>query len=281
MNVAGNALIFGGGGGIGKACALAFSKSGCRGIMIADINLEAANDVSKEISAKVASQQFKIEACHVDITSEDSVKQATAQMVQSFGRIDYCVNSAGVGAKESREIAEFELTDVAKLLNVNAIGTFLVTSIVSKAMKTQEAQDIDADSPERGKTRGSIVNLGSAASLTPIPQRVSYTASKHAVVGITKNAAIDNLPHDIRVNCVCPSWVDTPLAAKATGDVAQQAASQQVANFIKGILPKRRMALPAEVADVVLFLSSPMSSYMTGNSLLVDGGLTLHCRAYA
>lgn len=81
---------------------------------------------------------------------------------------------------------------------------------------------------------------------------------------------MDNIPHSIRVNCVCPSWVQTPLAERATVELTK---------FLEGIMPMRRMALPEEVADAVIFLSSPMSSYITGSSLVVDGGLTITCRA--
>ncbi|KAH9907514.1 NAD(P)-binding protein [Xylariomycetidae sp. FL2044] len=268
MDITGNAFVVGGGGGIGRACVLGFAKHGARGVMVADLDLEAAQKAATESKGVATNPEYRVEVVHVDVTSEASVKTATENMVQSFGRIDYCVNSAGINASHSREIAEASVQDFGHLFNVNATGTFLVTSAVSAAMKSQDP--VSHTQAERGSSRGSIVNLGSAASFIPIPQRVQYTASKHAVLGVTKNAAIDNVRHGIRVNCVCPSFVDTALAERASADFA-------FTKFLETIMPMRRMALPGEVADTVIFLSSPLASYITGASLIVDGGVTITC----
>jgi NAD(P)-dependent dehydrogenase (short-subunit alcohol dehydrogenase family) len=159
-------------------------------------------------------------------------------------------------------------------------------------MRMQELRPLSNAS--RGSIRGAIVNLGSATSLVASPGVLPYTASKHAALGLTKNSgkshsnfnqntqrcimhkltsliisALDNASYGIRVNCVCPSWTDTPMVRRAIEGV------EGLAEFINKAVPLGRIAVPEEVADVVVFLCSPRSSYMTGCALIVDGGTTL------
>ncbi|KAK8071473.1 NAD(P)-binding protein [Apiospora hydei] len=269
MDIHGNVLVVGGGGGIGRACAVLLAKEGASAIVVADIALEAAESTKTECQAAATNPHFQVTAVRIDITQEESVRRVFRDMVSAFGRIDYCVNCAGIGADKASDIASLALAEFQRFFDLNATGMFLVTREASIAMRAQEMQPISLSSPGRGTTRGSIVNLASASSLVATAGILSYTASKHAALGLTKNSALDNAPYGIRVNSVCPTWVDTPMVRQAMEGV------EGLAKFIEGAIPVGRIALPEEVADAVVFLCSPRSSYMTGSSLIIDGATTL------
>ncbi|KAF4953185.1 hypothetical protein FGADI_6160 [Fusarium gaditjirri] len=266
MDVSGYALVIGGGSGIGRACAISFAKEGASGVLVADITAHLAINVVSECKAAAVNKDFSCEAICVEVTREDSVQNLMSHAVQIFGRIDYCVNSAGIGLQQAVDIANTSLSDFERFIRVNTTGMFLVTREASITMRTQEPV---ATSAGRGVSRGVIVNLGSASSMVASPGVLPYTASKHAALGLTKNSALDNAPHGIRVNCVCPSWTDTPMTRQAQEGV------QGLVEFVHAAVPLGRIATPEEVADAVIFLCSSRASYITGTALIVDGGTTL------
>ncbi|RFU76450.1 short-chain dehydrogenase reductase sdr [Trichoderma arundinaceum] len=268
MDINGNAFIVGGGSGIGRACALGLAKDGAVGILIADLNIEAARHVITECMAVATACNFRAESFQIDISQEESVENATKYMVEVFGRIDYCINCAGIGVQLPRGISEADYSEFSRFLRIHVEGTFLLVRSVSAAMQLQKLRPIELANPGRGGTRGSIVTLGSGNSFAAAPHLVQYTAAKHAVLGVTKNAA-----HGIRVNCICPTWVETPMIQSARdGGV-------DVDNWVKGMVPLGRIATAEEVADAAIFFCSPRSSYATGCGFIIDGGTTLTCHA--
>ncbi|KLU89213.1 hypothetical protein MAPG_08187 [Magnaporthiopsis poae ATCC 64411] len=273
MDIRGSALVIGA-SGIGKACALAFTRQGVRGLVVADVDLRAAEAVVAECKAAAAdsgaaNSLVSAAATSVDVADEASVERAACFAQRELGRVDYCVNSAGIGVKLAKEVAEASTAEFEAMLQVNVKGTFLVTRAISALMKKQDPVPVSAESPGRGETRGCIVILGSAASFAATANMIQYTTAKHAVVGLTKTAALDNAPHGIRVNSVCPSWVDTPMVRKALQDVPG------LDQTVRASVPMGRVAMAEEVADAVMFLSSPAASYATGCNLILDGGTTL------
>ncbi|KAH0489948.1 hypothetical protein TgHK011_001437 [Trichoderma gracile] len=271
MNISGNAFIVGGGSGIGRACALGLAKDGAVGILIADLNVEAASRVAAECRAIATAAGFRAEACQIDVSQEASVVNATGYMVETFKRIDYCINCAGIGVQLARPISEADFVEFSRFLRIHVEGTFLLVRSVSIVMRSQELTPVDPENTGRGGTRGSIVTLGSGNSFAAAPNLVQYTTAKHAVLGVTKNAALDNAGFGIRVNCVCPTWVETPMIQRARdGGV-------DIDSWVNGMVPLGRIATAEEVADAVIFFCSPRSSYVTGCGFIVDGGTMLTC----
>ncbi|KAI0179228.1 NAD(P)-binding protein [Hypoxylon sp. FL1284] len=269
MDITGNALVFGAGGGIGRSTCLALATAGARGILIADVNLDAAKAVAKETEAVATNPHFRVEAAHVDITLKKSVDSVLHHMVQSFGRIDYCVICAGIICKILREIADADIDEFMRIQQINVTGTFLALRAVTHVMRSQEPLENFPGKANRGITRGSIVTLGSIASCSVEKLSMQYTTSKHAVLGMTKAAALDSAKHGIRVNCVCPGFVDTGMIRHLIIDDDTAATSAS---------PMGRLSQPEEVADAITFLCSPRSSFITGGPFMVDGGCTISFR---
>ncbi|KAK9773556.1 hypothetical protein SCAR479_09700 [Seiridium cardinale] len=265
MNIDGYALIIGGSSGIGKACALAFAKEGAAGVVVADINKAEAHHVVTACEALATHAEFCAKAVHVDVTQEESMDRVTREMRSWFGRIDYCVNCAGVswatqtaydppnhflscglvpiGVELVNEVAQADVPEFNRFMEVNVKGSLLVLRYVSASMKLQDPRPVDKALPARGTTRGAIVTLGSASSFASTPGMVQYTTSKFAVLGLSKNAALDNAAHGIRVNCLCPSWVDTPMIQKAMAGV------EGLMQSIESAVPLGRIARVEEIAD--------------------------------
>ncbi|KAG6354640.1 hypothetical protein INS49_004658 [Diaporthe citri] len=271
MEITGYAFVTGGASGIGRACCLAFAKEGAKGLIVADINLEGARETANQAKVLAKYPEFRVDVVRVDISVEESVMTAVAHAVKYLGRIDYAVHSASIPGGTFDPIAEASFADIKRLLDVSVNGTFLFTSLVSAVMKTQERRQASATDPTRGTTRGSIVNLSSVSEFMAVSNMVQYTTCKHAISGITKTAALDNAPLGIRVNCVCPTWTDTPMTRRAT-DVAPGLEKALLAT-----MPLGRLGRPEEAADAAIFLCSARSSFTTGTSLVLDGGMTLSC----
>ncbi|KAJ2978635.1 hypothetical protein NUW58_g7436 [Xylaria curta] len=265
----GFALVTGAAGGIGKEVALAFAESGVHGVVFADINEQGAEEAAEESRKYATATNFRAIAVKVDVTDEASVQNMVDTAIREFGRIDYSVNSAGMGNISGAVIPNLKVDIFSKTIEVNIKGTMLCIRAVAKAMASQEPLSYKSRHGERSLGRGSIVNLGSANSYVAAPGMASYTTSKHAVIGLTKSSAIDCQKHYIRVNAVCPSWVDTPMMKASLQRVPQ------LAQMIKAVSPLQRAASAEEVADYIIFLCSPSASYINGTGLVVDAGMTV------
>ncbi|KAI1746914.1 NAD(P)-binding protein [Xylaria castorea] len=186
-HLAGNALVTGGGSGIGRAVCVAFARCGIQGLSVADINMQAAIDTVAECRSVATCAQSRHEPIQIDVALPDSVQNAVSVTVKALGRIDYCVHAAGITG-EPANIIESPLESFRRTLDINVQGTFLVLKTVATAMASQEPKMIDSSQPARGICRGSIVTLGSVFSTWTCPNAIQYNASKHAVLGLTRSA---------------------------------------------------------------------------------------------
>ncbi|KAB8233861.1 SDR family NAD(P)-dependent oxidoreductase [Aspergillus alliaceus] len=258
--VTGTAFITGAGSGIGKTTALNFARHGITSLALLDINLAQLENTRNELH--IAFPHVEVEALHVDVTDEASVDGAIEMAVSRFGRIDIAVHSAGISGTPTKT-HELHLSEWQKVIDINQTGLWLSQRGVVRQMLTQESRGVR-------EGRGVIVNLSSMYGVAAPPGSfgiVPYTAAKHAVVAITKLDAKTYAKEGIRINAICPGYVDSPLihAAIESGGLNSE--------FEK--TPMGRPASLDEIADSILFLASPMSSYMCGSALVVDGGYTV------
>ncbi len=231
------ALITGAGSGIGRAISMRFGAEGAK-VVAADVNVGAADDVAAAIGANA-------KALQTDVTVEDEVKGAVDAAIQAFGALDVLVNNAGIAAA-----AEWDRT-----IAVNLSGVYYGLKHGGAAMA------------ERGS--GSIINLASVLGLVALPGAGAYTASKHGVVGLTRQFALDLAGRGVRVNCINPGFIETAMTAPISGVEA-------IRDMISQQTPLGRWGKPEEVANVALFLASDEASYVTGSAYVVDGGFTAH-----
>jgi NAD(P)-dependent dehydrogenase (short-subunit alcohol dehydrogenase family) len=239
------AVVTGAGRGIGRVLALALAESGCD-VSIIDINLENAKNVASEIE-KMGRKSLALKA---DVTRAVEIKQAFEKIMLEFGRLDICVNDAGVCINEAAEETPEEHYD--QVVDTNLKGVFLCCQEAGKIMIPQKS--------------GSIINIASmSGTISNFPQKhVHYNASKAGVILLSKCLAVEWAPNNIRVNTISPGYTRTEL----TG------ASSHLWSQWETLIPMGRMAEPQELAGAVIYLASDASSYTTGSDIMVDGGYT-------
>ena len=203
----------------------------------------------------------------LNVVNEQEVNDVVTNIAQRFGRIDYVVNAAGIAAKHAGGVAFAETKDWTSVLNVNLNGTFFVLRAATQIMLKQEP--IQPAIPGRkAMQRGSIINFSSIQGVVGITLSAAYTASKHAIIGLTRSASEDYAKDGVRFNAICPGYTETPLTTR--NPAVLKAMQERVGTAV----PMQRMGDPAEIADGVLYLAGGRSSFVTGSALIVDGGYT-------
>ncbi|TVY58456.1 Levodione reductase [Lachnellula cervina] len=259
------AFITGAGSGIGLAVAKRLVADGIKHLALIDLTLNtltAASTSLTEIDSSVT-----ILPLAIDVSKEEQVETAVTQTVEKFGRIDVCLNAAGIAGK-SAGVAELEVGDLDEVLGVNLKGVWFCERAQIRQFLKQEMRDLSTGLPF--KTRGSIINVGSLISLRAIvPGLSSYTIAKHGVVGLTKQDAADYASQGIRVNCFCPGWIKT-------GIIDLKPETEKFYDSALARVPMGRWGESEEVAYFASFVLSDKASFITGASLSIDGGLSAH-----
>ncbi len=240
-------VVTGGGSGIGRETALAMAAEGAR-LVIADLVEDSATAVAGEIAAAGGAAL----GLRCDVTRSDDVEQMFDEVIAHYGRVDCAFNNAGIEGRFARTV-EYSDSDWAQTIAVNLTGVFYCLR--------REIQEM-----LKNPSGGSIVNTASITGLVGWRGAPAYSASKHAVVGLTRTAALENARYRIRVNAVCPGVVETPMGERIFAE-APGAKERLVARH-----PQGRLAQTSEVANAVLWLCSDRSSFTTGHALTVDGG---------
>lgn len=239
------AAVTGAGRGIGKALALALSEAGCD-VAIIDINMDDARTVAAEIE-KTGRRGLALEA---DVTKVAEIKKAFDDIQSEFGRLDICVNNAGICINEAAEETPEDHYD--RVVDTNLKGVFLCCQEAARIMIPRK--------------RGSIINTASmSGTITNFPQKhAHYNASKAGVILLSKSLAVEWAPYGIRVNTISPGYVKTELTGAAKDLWPQW----------EPLIPMKRLAEPKELVGAVIYLASDASSYTTGSDIIVDGGYT-------
>lgn len=242
------ALVTGASSGIGRATARAFASAGHTTI-IADVHEQEGREVAADCERSGGTCRF----IHCDVSNEGSVKDLISEIVSAFGRLDVAFNNAGIEGAQA-PTGECTTDNFDQVISVNLRGVFW-------CMREELRQMVKQDGG------GAIVNCSSVAGLVGFAGIPAYVASKHGVVGLTRNAALEYAQQKIRVNAVCPGAIETPMLERLmTGGVPRES--------IVSTEPVGRLGKPEEIAAAVLWLCSPAASFVTGQAIAVDGGWT-------
>jgi NAD(P)-dependent dehydrogenase (short-subunit alcohol dehydrogenase family) len=241
--------ITGGGSGLGRAAAIAFAREGAS-VLITDVNDAGGEETVAMIGQEGGRSMYR----HADVTNADDVSHMARLVVEQYGGLHATVNSAGISGTFDRPLHETDDDTYTRVMDVNVKGVWL-------CMRAQIPALIQSGG-------GSIVNLASVAGLIGSPGGSIYSASKHAVIGLTKAAALEYARANIRINAVCPSFIETPMVTAITE------VSQKMAESTKKASPMKRLGQPHEVAELIVWLASSKSSFVSGAAYAIDGGLT-------
>ena len=242
------ALVTGGASGIGRAAALAFASNGAR-VLIADLNDDGGEETVESILATGGTAAYT----HADMTDMAAVDHMVDTTVETFGQLDFALNNAGVAGIRA-PLHEYPDDEFVRVMEINVAGVWHCMKAEIVVMLAQG--------------HGVIVNLASVAGLLGSPRLSAYAASKHAVVGLTKTAALEYIRKGIRINAVCPAYTETPMVQR--GRDADPHFAAQLENWI----PARRLGTVEEIAAAVMYLCSDEAGFITGHTLTLDGGIS-------
>ena len=244
------AFVTGGASGIGRAAALAFAGDGAS-VVIADVSEGGI----RETAHMVEQQGARALAVRCDVTRAEEIEAAIQETVSTFGRLDFAFNNAGVEPKGLTPTAEMPLEEWDRIMNIDLRGVFLCMKYEIPRMLANGG--------------GAIVNTSSGAGVIGIKGSPAYTAAKHGVIGLTRAAALDYAAKNVRINAICPGYIDTPMMARYTGGTSE-GRSKVIAEE-----PIGRMGNPEEIGATVAWMCSDAAAFMIGHALVVDGGQTI------
>jgi NAD(P)-dependent dehydrogenase (short-subunit alcohol dehydrogenase family) len=245
------ALVTGAASGLGLATAKAFAESGAS-VVLADWNEKEVQAAAKDL----AGQGHKTLAVRCDVSDDTQVEAMVKQTVDTFGRLDAAYNNAGV-QNVLAETADSPRDDYDRVMAINLRGVWSCMKFELQQMRKQGS--------------GAIVNCSSLGGLLGGARRGIYHAAKHGVIGFTKSAALEYATRGIRINDVCPGMIQTPMSEK----MIAEGQGEELDKMLNTFVPMRRLGRPEEIADAVLWLCSSAASYVTGQSISVDGGFVM------
>lgn len=243
-------IVTGAGTGIGAASAKLFARKGAR-VIISDIHFGNAQRTAHEISQ----EGFAATATKTDVTQYEQVEQLIKETVKDFGQLDVLVNNAGIGPKQPAKTAAHTLEDWDRVIAVNQTGVFYGMKLALQQMMVQG--------------HGNIVNIASLAGLKASGNNISYSASKFAVVGMTKSAALEYASKNIRINAICPGYTQSNLLDQLKG------LRPDMEEKLLKTIPMRRFGKVEEIAEAVVWLASDETKFITGQTITLDGGTSL------
>lgn len=243
-------FLTGGATGIGRATALAFAHEGAH-IAICDV-AEAETQETVSLCEAAGAKAIFIKT---DVDSMQEIQAAVKRTIAEFGGLDVGVNNAGIEGSRDKGTHEYDEQTFRRVIDVNLTGVFLCMQAELQAM-------LAAQKP------GAIVNTSSILGHFAMPGHAAYIAAKHGVMGLTRAAAVEYARFGVRINAVCPGWIETPMT------VAHSEQDMRLMEKLVKTVPMRRKGAPEEIAQAILFLASDHASYITGQGYLADGGLS-------
>ncbi|MEH0155431.1 glucose 1-dehydrogenase [Limibacter armeniacum] len=246
-------IITGAAMGLGFATAKVLAERGAK-LTLVDYNEESLSTAKNEILSEYPSTE--IVSIVADVSNEDAVKNYVDETVKAFGRIDGLYNNAGIEGRQA-SITEYDVDIFKKVIDINLTGVYYGLRYVLPVMQKQNY--------------GRIVNVASVGGIRGVLNQVPYVASKHAVSGMTKNAALEYGRYGITTNAIAPGAILTPMVAEAFNQINPENPKKAETEYAQ-INPTKRLGLPEEVAKVVAFLLSDDSSYVSGQTIAIDGG---------
>lgn len=246
-------IITGAGMGLGLATAQEAARQGAS-LALVDYNEQALKDAAEAIRQEVS--DANIITVRADVSQEDQVKNYVEETVKAFGRIDGLYNNAGIEGRQAL-LTDYDVDVFKKVIDINLLGVYYGMRYVLPVMQQNQS--------------GHIVNVASVGGIRGVLNQTPYVASKHAVSGMTKNAALEYGQHNIFTNAIAPGAILTPMVAEAFKQVNPDDPKQAETEYAK-MNPTKRLGLPEEVARLVVFLLSDDSSYVNGQTIAIDGG---------